>query len=309
MASSKNAADVVFGDAKTMIEAGMAIGAVDIFKAEDIERLAPGTSPFAVVPDGARVESLERMMPRPARRSSNATLGTSDAFADYVARYATPDTVIFYAATDPTVFRFGFKAIFNYGEASKIEKPADDGAAVTITPGLAGWGDNTAVFVPTLAPEFKAWRETNKVVMSQTDFARFLEDRIADIVEPDGAALFELITEFEAKADVAVNATTRLTSGSFQVVWSEEVSGKHRTGAMEFPSKITLRIPVIRGELPRAFNVRLRFRVASQKLTFWFEIVDLERVIEFEAVAMARRIGYKIESEVGAKIPMMEAGQ
>jgi hypothetical protein len=49
--------------------------------------------------------------------------------------------------------------------------------------------------------------------------------------------------------------------------------------------------------------------VASQKLTFWFEIVDLERVIEFEAVAMARRIGYKIESEIGAKIPMMESGQ
>ena len=66
--------------------------------------------------------------------------------------------------------------------------------------------------------------------MTQVDFARFLEENMPDVVEPDSAELLEVALTFEAKKSVEFSSGVRLANGQIQFQYDEVSPGHGEEG-------------------------------------------------------------------------------
>ena len=171
------------GDIQAAIAAGAALGDPRQPVAE------PGAGVFTVLPNTYRIESLENYLPRPLRIDQKVILHDADSFIAYVNdfRLAGPSRIFFDVGQEQ------FNAIIDYHE---IQTPS--------------WCDHTAVFKPRKSVEFETWMATNRKAMTQVDFARFLEENLPDVVEPESAVLLQVALTFEAKKSVEFASGVRL---------------------------------------------------------------------------------------------------
>ena len=116
--------------------------------------------------------------------------------------------------------------------------------------------------------------------MTQVDFARFLEENMPDVVEPNSAELLQVALTFEAKKSVEFSSGVRLNNGQIQFQYDEVVRGTAQKGTIEIPEQFVLGIPIhVNGPAYR-IPVRLRWRLQEGKVVFWYEIVRPHRFIE-----------------------------
>src|SRR5690348_8798675 len=126
--------------------------------ARDVITNHQGT-PCIVIPSDAKLENLEFLLPKPARKRGNATLTEAESFAAYVNAHKTGDTAIFASVFDTGA---SFQAIIDFHGKSE---PA--------------WGDHKASFSLLPTVEWSRWMEKNKKEMSQMQFCEFLEENQA----------------------------------------------------------------------------------------------------------------------------------
>ena len=241
------------GDIQSAIAAGAALGDPRQPVAE------PGAGVFTVLPNTYRIESLENYLPRPLRIDQKVILHDADSFIAYVNdfRLAGPSRIFFDVAQEQ------FNAIIDYHE---IETPS--------------WCDHTAVFKPRKSVEFETWMATNRKAMTQVDFARFLEENMPDVVEPDSAVLLGVALTFEAKKSVEFASGVRLNNGQIQFQYDEVVRGTAQKGTIEIPEQFVLGISIhVNGPAYR-IPVRLRWRLQEGKVSFWYEVVRPHRFVE-----------------------------
>jgi uncharacterized protein YfdQ (DUF2303 family) len=213
------------------------------------------TVPFATVPQGYKLESLEHLMVAPSRVKQSLRLKTADAFIAYVDRFQVRATTI-YADVDS----LRFKAVLDHHSP-------DDGPA---------WGDHVALYNCPLSREWKAWTESDDTKMDQVDFASFLEDRIKDIVHPSGAELLEIATKFQVIRKAVFGSAKNLSTGEFQLQYSEE----NDKGTVEVPAEITLGIAPFHNGDAYGVKAKLRYRLRDGQLVLWYQLVDPQKVIE-----------------------------
>jgi uncharacterized protein YfdQ (DUF2303 family) len=235
----------------------------------------PGAGMYAVVPKGYSLESLADFLPRPLRIEQEVVLHDADSFIGYVNEYAKESvSLIFFNGEGEE-----FVAILDYHE--KPETP--------------NWCDHVARFKVRRSVEFETWMNANRKQMTQVDFARFLEENLPDIAEPNSAELLEVALTFEAKKSVEFSSGVRLGNGQIQFQYDEIVRGTAQKGSIEVPEKFVLGIPIhVNGPAYR-IEVRLRWRLQEGKVVFWYEIVRPHRYIE-DAL---KEIRQRIEQETG----------
>ncbi len=215
------------------------------------------SAPFAVVPRDYDIESLERYLPQPLRVIQNVQLDDAQSFIDYLKQFGAPETRCFFNAERET-----FVAVIDY----HADAP--------------GWCDHVASFTAKRSEEFKTWMNLNRKQMTQVDFARFLEENMPDVVEPNSADLLAVALTFEAKKSVEFSSGVRLANGQIQFQYDEVVRGAAQKGTIEIPELFTLGIPIhVNGPAYR-IPVRLRWRLQEGKVAFWYEIVRPHRFIE-----------------------------
>jgi uncharacterized protein YfdQ (DUF2303 family) len=224
---------------------------------------------FAVVPKEYKVEDLERFLPRPLRIKESVLLHDTDSFIAYVNAFKLAGVSrIFFNTVEEE-----FVGVLDYHE---VETPA--------------WCGHTAAYKPRRSVEFETWMASNRKQMTQVEFARFLEENMPDVVEPNSAELLQVALTFEAKKSVEFSSGVRLNNGQIQFQYDEVVRGTAQKGTIEIPEQFVLGIAIhVNGPAYR-IPVRLRWRLQEGKVAFWYEVVRPHRYIEDALKEMRERI-------------------
>lgn len=241
---------------QAIIDAGNALGEA---------KTAPGgVIPYAIIPDGASIDELERLLPAPVRARATVTAKSVETFCAYVNRYTAEDTAIF---ADQETFRL--VGIIDYHPVA--------GAA---------WREHLVTYNAPRSLEWQTWRATSGKRMTQAEFAQFIEDNVVDIRAPVGADVLEISRNLQAKKSVEFASAIRLADGARQFGYSETVNGASRNGTLEVPEEFTLGIPVFFGGIAYEVRARLRYRIDGGKLAIWYELYRPEYIERdaFEAV-------------------------
>lgn len=236
----------------------------------------PASIPVALTrgdePDVTSLATLfEHYRLYPERKKGTATVQTFEAFCDLTNRHRTGDSAIF---ADADWRKPSFTAVIDYHEATNG--------------GCADFGQHRIHYPFPLSEEWQAWVKVNGQAMKQSDFAYFLEDRVAELSSPTEeekirferdfattiatpAQLVELSRGLQVNVAAKVKAAHTLASGEGQIVWEEshqDASGK----PLKVPGIFILSIsPFFMGEKMR-IPVRLRYRPAGGEVTWFYQI-------------------------------------
>lgn len=233
---------------------------------EMITRSNSSESAFITTPVGYTLhnitEQLERAEGQPSRMRGNVTLRSIDSMISLCDRLADESSVI-YANADTGVIT----AVFNDHKE----------------PGSPGWRDHRATFKAERTPEFEAWLRRDKQPFDQVAFAEFVEAHIADIADPQAASvLLTVATTIQAKTGINFGSARRLDNGQAQITYHETIDAKAgAAGDITIPTTFALGLRVFKGDTAGIkFNARLKYRLASGAVKFFYELDRPERVIE-----------------------------
>ncbi|NNM65943.1 MAG: DUF2303 family protein [Burkholderiales bacterium] len=246
-------------NAGALLAAGRALGTA-------IHNPTQDGTPFAVVPNGYRIEQLPDIA-RPKRPIANVKLRDATSFVRYVNAHKAPRSTV-YASMEPARFLCVFD---DYLHASDLDvgNPKHVDAQ-------ADWRSFRAEFTLPASHEWKTWTGQNRKAMTQLQFAEHMQDNLPDVIAPSGAELLETALNFEAAQAGHFVSAQRLQDGSHNLVWKTDNTG----GTVRVPEHITLSIPVFENEAPRELEARLRYRTNGSALSLWYELVRPHKVIE-----------------------------
>jgi uncharacterized protein YfdQ (DUF2303 family) len=225
----------------------------------------------------------EKLLDRPRRKTAQASLSDAESFVAYVKRHGSLTECTVWCKADYRAGQVAFKAIVNdHGEE----------------PDEAAWRDHTASFTPEFSEEWKRWTAKHKQPFAQADFAAFLEENLKDIAGvsdgPSGTQMLEMALSFEANQDMRFKSAIRLQNGGVQMSFAQDDDAQTLTRMQVF-ERFSLGMPVFwNGEAYR-IDARLRYRVRDGKLSFWFELIRPDKVLE----AAAQTLIAKIRGETG----------
>lgn len=215
--------------------------------------IAEAKNRYAVLPDGFQVYSLEDMQPQPNRLRASPEFRTAESLAAYVKAYGDTNIVAFAHPDDRRV-----DLVLGHSTAVADQHHDHKPALKCVIP-----------------PEFAAWNAINGKGVSQVDAGIFLEDRAADVVDPDAATIMDTVLAFDALKKVTFKSSTRLHDGRRQFTYNEE---NESSGNVKLPETLTLLLPVFEGQEPERIKVRVRYRINDGALRFQFDIADRERL-------------------------------
>ena len=237
-----------------------------------------------VLPDAHKhidiTDAVNKAQPNPRRKTGAIALTDIASFNQYVADQGNETTTYIYADPDKRTLT----AVFN-----DHAFPADP---------LAGWRDFRAIYTAELSREFACWFANNKSTMEQESFAVFLEDNIADVVEPSGETLLAIALTLQAKTEVNFSTSRRLDNGQVQLAYTENIDARAGgNGSIEIPREFAIGCRLFKNGDGYKVRARLKYRLGAGKVKFWYELDRPENVIEdaFKAyIEKARETGFTV---------------
>lgn len=213
-----------------------------------------------VVPEHGRlvVVDPDRFRATPRRKRGTVKAHTPAALATLVNRHATSATVL-YADVEST----RIVAVLNDDDADP-----------------AGWRDHIVRLDLRHTPEWKAWDNRDGVMVSQVEFAHFLEDHVDDVVEPDGATMLELAQTFTANTDRRFHSGVRLSSGDVDLRFSEDTDAKAgKDGSLTIPEEFAIAVAPFDGSDKFKVRCRFRYRLNGGQLSIGYKMHRPDNVI------------------------------
>lgn len=231
-------------------------------------------TPGFILPAGYAFKELSHLLPAPTRKKGTTVLNDAESFIAVVNDQKAEDGTRLYSTINPPTFT----AVFNHNG----NEP--------------GWGDHRAHYNAPLSPEWKAWDDIDGVSKTQVELAQFIENNLVDVVSPDGATLLEICRTLEAKKKVNFASSIRLSDGSHQFTYEEDVQGSAQKGQLKVPEEFSIGIPVFENGEKWQITVRLRFRInEGGKLTMWLELVRPHKVMELAVKELREHIAQKTD--------------
>lgn len=226
-------------------------------------------TPFAVLPAGSMIASLEHLLPKPTRKRGKVTCSETAALITYLNKHAEPSGSMIYAEIDSEQSVFKLVAVIDDHQQADPR-----------------WRDHICILNPELSVEWKRWTGKDGIRMSQAEFASWLEDNRGDVATapgmPDGAQILEMALGFEATAEKRMRSKINTTNGGFAFEYVDQENDDTRT-TMKFYERFTIGVPVFRGSTSAyPIEARLKYRNKSGELTFWFELVRPDKVFAAE---------------------------
>ncbi len=260
-----------------------------------------GTGGLVIAPQGMNIAHVknfadkERTSPEVLRGTT--ALHTCDSFIEFANRYKSDNSAIFYSKKQQHI-----TCVFDC--ATKEQTSFEQYKAVYAFP---------------FSKELRAWSGNNGEKMSQLDFAMFIEQNVLDLAEPpapdiESPALKEIRMRcgglyapvnkmVELSKGIAVRADERavikhdLNTGEATINFSSEhtdVNGK----AVKVPNMFVIVIPVLEGGKAYQLPCRLRYRLNSGSVIWWYEVINLDKAIELavneELEAIKEKIGLPV---------------
>lgn len=227
---------------------------------------------YAIVPEGHKLESLLNFQfsERPQRKKGSAALFDAESFCGYFSRFKDANSIIF---VDQDAM--SFRGVLNYHEEEN---------------GAPRHGDFECSFKLRETEPWKRWKAGHEKPKNQVDFARFIEDNLADIYAPPAAAMLELSRDLQVHSEAEFQSANKLSNGQTKLVYSEQIKATIGQGTQEVPDKFTIRLAIFHGQAVRDIELRLRLRLSGGKLSMWWEIPRLEEILLSEMDSAASKI-------------------
>lgn len=248
-------------------------GVLAALAASSTEVYEAGNYYHATVPQGYKIEDLssaiEKMQDMPRRKRGTVQVKDIDSLLLYCADQNTPNA-------DGEIGAAAQGYIYADPDTRKVVAVFNDQRSE-----LPGWRDHRAEFKTEFTPEFHTWLSNNKKHMSQGEFAEFIEDNMADITEPAATSMLEIATTIQAKTDINFSSSKHLQNGQVQLGYTENIDARAgANGALQIPKIFTLGMRVFKNGEGYKLQARLKFRLNSGTVKFWYELDRPERVIE-----------------------------
>lgn len=229
---------------------------------------------------------LEPLLPAPRRAKLKLDMADADSFLAYLGRHHTAATVV-WCNFNPQSFALGFEAVFD-----------DFGAQAA-----PGWRGHRAIYKPEASAEWKAWTKADKQPQAQLDFAAFLERHEVDIAAVEGMPtslqMMQMATAFEANSEKRVKSVVKLQGGGTRLDFVDDNDADTEAN-MKLFERFAIGIPVFWAGPAYRIDSRLKYRHASGKVAFWYELIRADRVHE----AAARELIARVASGLPAGVPM-----
>ncbi|MFD8687806.1 DUF2303 family protein [Streptomyces sp. NPDC059651] len=146
----------------------------------------------------------------------------------------------------------------------------------------ARWGGHRLQLSLRETSAWRAWTAADNQLVTQGQFAEFIEDNLVDLVEPDSATMLELAQSFEATTSAEFQSSQRLDSGQRTFTYAEEVQAKagHK-GEITIPATLVLALAPFEGTERYKVTARFKYRLDRQKgeLRLGFKIERPEDIL------------------------------
>ena len=158
------------------------------------------------------------------------------------------------------------------------------------------WRDHRVRLSLQHSPEWVAWTGNNKRLLPQVDFCEFLEEHIADVTKSTGgasaAALMEFATNFSAQRTLTFQSSARLSNGTTQFQYIENVDGQggQKAGEAAMPAGFMLRIAPFVGADPVEMHARLRHRIVNRSLALQYLLDDPSGILRESMMGVMGKI-------------------
>lgn len=257
-----------------------------------VELVQVGEATLAAVPAGIALSPTKQFLDAyrlvPERAKGVVEAHTLDSFIELTRRFQLPESALFANDTKPTV-----QAVLNFSEKTAPR-----------------FNDHRVIYSFATSDEWQAWGAKDGEKMSQTEFAEFVEDHIADVVgtPAQGEAakeylakiggvvatpqrLLELSRGLSMRVAESVKEVRVLQSGETQIAFSSEHQDENGK-PMVLPSAFILGIPVFAQGAAYEVVARLRYRRLNNGLVWFFELYRTDRILRHaftEACELAQK--------------------
>jgi uncharacterized protein YfdQ (DUF2303 family) len=258
-------------EAKSMFDLGRAAATA----MRDFLTLPDGAS-LAMVPEGYKIERFSPDLGNHV--GARVGFESADSLITYVNKYKDVDgqTMLFASPAAMSV-----AAVLNYHAA--------EGGNIEVR-----HADHVATFKPAFSEQYARWRKIDEVVLSQGDFAEFIEEFARDIIVPAPALMMTVASDLQVKGGQELKSKMNTQSGMVELVFVE--TGKATTSeGVEVPKQFTLFVPIYFGEEPREIQVFLRFRaIKGGGVHFAIKIQDRDTLEKEAFLSTVARIGHGV---------------
>jgi len=240
----------------------------------------PGQRKLVLLPEKFKIEQIDlrTYLPAPERKTGTVTLTDADSFVAYLVDQASLASCRIYINADYQKGTVSFTAVIN----DHNDNPQ--------------WKDFRAIYAPAFSPEWNTWGSKNAKPMSQAEFASFLEDNIKDIAtvenRPSGAQMLEMALNFESRQEANIKSAIRLQSGTVAIDYTDKEDDA-TVKRMEVFQRFTLGVaPFFNGQA-YPLDARLKYRINAGKLSFWYELIRPDLVLQDAANGLITTIKEK----------------
>lgn len=193
-------------------------------------------------------------------------------------------------------------------ESSDVYADLDRGTFAAVLDAHGGTGDGARWQQHRLVLElektlpWKTWLSRDRQMMTQQDFAEFVEDNARDVAPGEqvtAADLLEVAQSFQAHTKVNFQQGTRLATGQTQLTYAETIEAKAGSrGEILIPSEFRLAIVPFDDCDPGTVAARFRYRLRDGELRLGYFLDDPQRAVR-QAVAYVATL---VEAECGGLV-------
>jgi len=207
------------------------------------------------------IVDLEAGLPAPTRKTGRVTVFDAASFNQVIKDNSDAGNIAIYFDRNPN--KPSVVAVLN---GNGTEGP--------------GWGDFRAniEFRPT--PQWVKWKANDGKLLSQVDFAEFVEENLEDIADPAGATMLEIASQLQLVRSVNFRSKVTLQSGAFAFTHDQDDKASVGAGTIDVPQTFTLGIPPIFGLAAYRVPARFRYRIAEGKLMLGYKLQRVETMME-----------------------------
>lgn len=230
--------------------------------AQTAETFGTGGKPCVIISTDQRVECVEHLLARPARKTGNPQFVRCDSFVRYVNEHKNDGSRIYVSGA------MCLTAVLDH----HADQPE--------------WGQHRSTYAIKHSLEWHTWVAKNGVKMTQKDFCEFIEDNAKDIA--GRSDMVELIRTLQVNSSVDYKSFERGDNGNCSLMFVKTSSAKAgEKGEIDIPALFTIQIPAFEGgEAKPPIVAKLRFDMSDAKLKLWYELQHLQQILNLHTDAV-----------------------
>lgn len=252
-----------------------------------IDRGSENERNILLYPKGMEIKSLKPLLDeyreKPERRSGTIKVDRLESFVELANRFKNGDSVLFARAViKENSIDAHLQAVLDYHPATADVTEAEN-------------AKHRVRFDFPTSKDFDFWMEQNGKVMSQADFAIFLEERVIDMASPqqedidriqglrpkfaEPLEMLELSRNLELYSTGSLVSKNKLSSGETELKFKSEhidASGKPVT----LPDFFVVRLPIFEGGNVERVLVRLRYRLGQGSVVWFYDLYRIDNVLQ-----------------------------